>query len=273
MTIDPQVFRDRLFVALLPVLESDPVVRGVWEGGSVATGRADAFSDIDLCVVAELARHNDVLDALEGALGETASIAHTWRVEPSSFAGVTQRIHLLHDAPPYFMVDIALIEPDATAMFLERERHGDPRVLHDPAALLTALPLDRTKHAEKMQARLAQIRAAWPVYRLIAEKELVRGRALDAIGFYMNGLLRPLLELIGMRHRPERYDFGWRYLHSDLPEGMQRELEQLAYVSDAATLRANLAVLDRLSAGLFAELFATPLAARLTPAMAHSSAP
>lgn len=262
MTIDPQAFRDHLFAAVLPVLEADATVRGVWEGGSVATGRADAYSDIDLCVVADKTRHETLLDVIEDALGEAVSIAHAWRVDPQSFAGITQRVYLLHDAPPYFAFDCALIAPDAAWSFLERERHGEPRVLLDRDGALVALPLDRVAHTAKMQTRFAQIRAAWPVYRVIVEKELARGRALDAIGFYFNGLMRPLLELIGMRHRPERYDFTWRYLHGDLPPDLQRELERLAYVADPGTLRSNLVTLDRLAADLFTDLPATPLAVR-----------
>jgi len=255
---EPRAFRARIFAAVLPVLQSDPTVRGVWEGGSVATGRADDFSDIDLCVIAESARHESVLDALERALGEAAAIAHVWRVDPQSFAGVTQRIYLLHDAPPFFAVDCALLTPAGTTQFLERERHGEPRVLLDRDGTIAARPLNHAAHATRMRQRLAQIRAAWPVYRTIVEKELTRGRALDAIGFYLNGLMRPLIELAGMRHRPERYDYGWRYLHADLPVDLQRDLERLAYVDGPATLRTHLAEVDRLAAALFTVLSDAP---------------
>lgn len=254
MSVDPRAWRERIFAAVLVPLQADAAVRAAWEGGSVAMGRADAFSDIDLYVVAEIAHHEAVLDAFERALTGAVSIAHVWRVDPPSFAGVTQRIYLLHDAPPYFAVDCALITPTASATFLEHERHGDPRVLFDRDGAIVAPPLDRAAHAARMQKRLAQIRAAWPVYRTIVEKELTRGRALDAIGFYLNGLLRPLIELAGMRHRPDRFDYGWRYLHDDLPPAAQRELEGLAYVDNPDKLRTNLTTIDRLAADLFAAL-------------------
>jgi hypothetical protein len=245
----------------VPVLQSNTAVREAWEGGSVATGRADGFSDIDLSVVAETVHHEAVLDAFERALGETVSIAHAWRVDPSSWVGITQRIYLLHDAPPYFAVDCALITPAASPSFLERERHGEPRVLFDREGAIFAPALDRVAHAARMQKRLAQIRAAWPVYRTIVAKELARGRALDAIGFYFNGPLRPGIELLGVRHRPDRYDYGWRYLHADLPPDAQRELERLAYVDSPESLRVNLANVDRLADALFGVLAAAPASA------------
>jgi hypothetical protein len=262
MNADPGAYRARIFAAVLPPLEAMPAARGAWEGGSVATGRADTFSDIDLCVVAEPADHDAVLDVVEHALGRAAPIAHVWRVDPQAFAGVTQRIFLLHDAPPFFALDCALLTPQSCAQFLERERHGEPRVLFDRDGSIHALPLDGAAHAGRMQLRLAQIRAAWPVYRSLVEKELARGRAIDAFGFYVNGLMRPLIELVGMRARPARFDFGWRYLHADLPQAQQRELERLAYVDSAESLQRNLATVDRLAAELFATLGGLPPAAQ-----------
>jgi len=247
-------FRERIFGAVLPSLEADERVRACFEGGSVAMGRADEFSDIDLYVVAEPAVHEAILDEFERALANAAPLAHTWKVDPPAFPGVAQRIYLLRDAPRFFAVDCAVLTAAAAEQFLERERHGEPRVLFDRDGTIGAPPLDRARHAARLHARLAQIRASWPVYRTIVEKELARGHALDAIGFYFVGLLRPLLELVGMRYRPERFDYGWRYLHVDLPAKLQRTLQDFAYVDSPAALGAHLPEIDRLAASLFAEL-------------------
>jgi hypothetical protein len=247
-------FRERIFSAVLPPLEADERVRACWEGGSVAMGRADEFSDIDLYVVADTTVHEAILDEFERVLANAAPIAHTWKVDPPAFPEVTQRIHLLREAPRFFAVDCAVLTAAAAEQFLERERHGEPRVLFDRDGKIAAPPLDRARHAARMQARLAQIRASWPVYRTIVEKEVARDHALDAIGFYFGGLLRPLIELVGMRYRPERFDYGWRYLHADLPAELQRTLQDFAYVDDPARIGANLPEIDRLAASLFAEL-------------------
>jgi len=108
--------------------------------------------------------------------------------------------------------------------------------------------------AAKLARRFAQIRASWPIHRLVLDKEIARGHALDAVGFYVNGLLRPLFEVAGMRHRPERFDFGWRYLHHDLPIELQRVLTQLAYVASIDEITAHLPHLDRLMTQLVTEI-------------------
>lgn len=228
----------------------------------MATGRADLFSDIDLYVVADTPRHQPVLDTVERAVETATPIRHAWPVDPPPFPGVSQRIYLLDGAPRFFMMDCAVLTADGARQFLERERHGEPRILLDRDGTLGALPLDRARHDARMRQRLAQIRASWPVYRTVVEKELARGRSLDAIGFYFNGLLRPLVELLGMRYRPEKFDYGWRYLHYDLPADVQRQLESFAFVADAGRIGENLPAIDRLAATLFAALSAEPGAPR-----------
>jgi hypothetical protein len=51
-------------------------------------------------------------------------------------------------------------------------------------------------------------------------------------------------------HRPDRFDFGWRYLHHDLPPALQRDLAQLAYVADPQAMAQRLAQADVLHAAL-----------------------
>jgi hypothetical protein len=77
---------------------------------------------------------------------------------------------------------------------------------------------------------------AIPVHRMLIEKELVRGHRLEALGYYQ-ALLRALIELLGMRHRPDRFDYGWRYVESELPADAQALIRRYAFVADRTALR------------------------------------
>jgi hypothetical protein len=49
-------------------------------------------------------------------------------------------------------------------------------------------------------------------------------------------LLRGLLETLGMQHRPDRFDFGWRYVERELPPAARERLRHYAFIADDATL-------------------------------------
>lgn len=238
----PAAYRASVLQAVLPALEAEPEVVACWEGGSQATGRIDDYSDIDLVIVAPLAASDTVFAALENAIESLAAIEHRWPVEPAPFPGTRQRFYLLAGAPPFFAVDCVIVEPDATAQFLERERHGEPRVYFDRSSTIAAVPLDSDALAARRSHRIAQMRAALPVFRMLVAKELARGRPLEAHGFYLV-LLRYLLEILGARHRPDRYDFGWRYVETELPPDARDQLRHYAFVGDAEALGARAAEL------------------------------
>ena len=255
-TADPAAYRRRVHDAIVGALTpftADPRFIAAFEGGSAATGRADAFSDIDLCVVADAATDpalNDALfAAIEGALQAIAPLSHVWPVADPPWPGFAQRFYFLQDSPRFFAVDCSLMLPATGENFLAPERHGHAQPLIDPHGWVRPRPMDRAAHDARRYKRVAQNRAAWPVYRMLIDKELARGRALDALGFYQ-AVLRLLVELAGLVHRPDRFDYGWRYLHHDLPPALQDALMQLAYVAGPQAIAARLPQADALHASL-----------------------
>jgi hypothetical protein len=259
---DPVAYRARVLDAVVDALRrfaDDPGFHAVFEGGSAATGRLDAYSDIDLCVVADASLNEVLFASIEAALGKIAPVNHVWTVADAPWPGFAQKFYLLDGAPRFFALDCSLMLPATGVQFLEVERHGAARVLFDPRQWIKPHPLDRATHAARLQRRRAQNLAAWPVYRLLVDKELARGRPLDAFGFYQ-ALLRMLVEAAGLLHRPDRFDYGWRYLHHDLPPALQTQLEQLAYVGRLDDLAARLPQADSLHRALHAALATMPAA-------------
>ena len=110
-------------------------------------------------------------------------------------------------------VDCVVVSETGADQFLERERHGEPQIQFDRSGRIAALPVDREALNARRALRRGQLRGAVPVYRMLVEKELARGHPLEALGFYQ-ALLRALIELLGMRYRPERFDYGWRYVEN-----------------------------------------------------------
>ena len=222
---------EAVIARLLPI----GAIRALFEGGSAATGRLDDYSDIDLVVVAPLEAADEAFEAIEAALAPHR-ISHVWRVDPPAFPGTAQRFYFLADAPRFFAVDCVVVAEAAAGQFLEHERHGTPLVYFDRTFKVRARPADRAALAERRTRRRQQLQGAVPIYAMLVEKELARGRPLEALGFYQ-ALLRALLDVLGMAHRPDRFDFGWRYVETQLPEDERKRLARFAFVGDADALR------------------------------------
>lgn len=231
------ITRPQLLDALATALEAQDFARAMWEGGSAARAAADQWSDVDAVVICEDDAVDDVFDTVEAALAKLSPIDLVWRVPQPTWHGHAQRFYRLEDAPAHLFVDLVVMKKsDDYQRFLVRERHGEPVVQFDKAGLVEPAAFDVEAHRDKMAAELADLKVRFDMLQCLVEKELERGRALDAMNYYLGLTLGPLMRVLGMRYRPERYDFGRRYTQEDFPAEVAREIEALHFVSDAEEL-------------------------------------
>lgn len=237
------ITRAELQSCMVEVLLATAGVRALALGGSDATGRTDEWSDLDLSVVVDDDAIEATFERVEAALLSLSPIRARLRIPEPAWHGFSQEFYALEDAPETLMVDLALIPVSLPAerRMLERERHGDCQVLHDPDGMLTAVPLDRPALAERAAGHLATLRARTALFAHMPQKALSRGHLADAVTAYQGFVLRPLIDVLRLRHAPERYDFGARYLDRDLPAEVGARLDRLCLPGDREQLAAAIA--------------------------------
>ena len=239
-------YKQDVLKTILSQLEPMPDMLAAWEGGSAATKTKDQYSDIDLCLLST-APLQDVLDRVEKSL-TPFHVTDVWKQTKSGWGeGLLQRFLMLKDAPKHFFVDVAVFEMSASKLmndFLEVERHGDVIVHFDKNNLIKAGHTDAEALFKRQQLRLIEIAQAFPFYKTLVLKEIDRGQAIDAMSFYQTGMLRPLVEVLGMLHRPYKFDFGLRYVHKHFPADVQKMVQDLTYVSDLADLSKKVIKLE-----------------------------
>ena len=215
-------FKDKVRQVLLTNLQAQPTVSAIWEGGSAANATSDPFSDIDFNIVSD-GGEDGVFEVIERSLNAVSRVTHVWNEPKTVWPDLTQKIFFLHQAPKHFFIDVAVFPQSATKIldeFMQAERHGAPVVHFDRLSLLQRRPVDQKEYLEKHRQRLKELLEAFPVYRTNVFKELDRGHTVDAFAFYFNGMVKPLIELLGMIYRPFRFDFGFRYLSRSLPSDL-----------------------------------------------------
>jgi hypothetical protein len=95
----------------------------------------------------------------------------------------------------------------------------------------------RAAHAKRLEARQRTLVTTFELFRVLTWKEIHRGHDLEAFAYYQGFTLRPLVELLRIRHCPERHGFFLRYADHDLPSEVVARLRPLLFVPDLAALR------------------------------------
>ena len=237
--------RDTILEAFRAAFEPRPYALALWEGGSAAFGRTDEWSDVDLMLVVA----DEAVDAAADAVAEViaalggASLCHV--LPQPTWHGYWQAFYRLARATPFLMVDLCIVKAGASEKLLARQVHGEAQVHFDKAGVTAAPDWDAAAQAARRLRRLTTVATTFPLFQPLVEKELRRGQGLLALAFYQGMTLRPLLELLRMRHDPERFDFGWHALGRVLPAATLRRLEPLAFIAGPEQLAERRAEAER----------------------------
>jgi hypothetical protein len=229
--------RDEILRVLDRALSPRPEVQAMWEGGAAALGRVDGYSDLDLQVAVDDSQVEAIWPVIESALSALSPIEIKYELPRPTWHGHAQAFYRLRDTSPYLLLDLVVMKASAEEKFLTPEIHGRVVVHFDKSGVVKPTPLDRQLLAGRLRARQATLVATFELFRVLTWKEIHRGHDLEALAYYQSFTLRPLVELLRIRHVPERHGFFLRYVDHDLPPEVVARLRPLAFVADLAALR------------------------------------
>ncbi len=207
--------RDSVIETLKPFLIEHPQVLVAWEGGSAANDAIDAYSDLDVMIVAEEGDTDTLFAEIETCLREHFGIREAMRLPEPAWHGFAQTFYALRDTEPWFYVDLCILPPKPEDPFTASDRHGNVVIWKDTLGFIDHRPTPR-EIVEK-RARTFYVRATQDTFVLRAEvdKALRRNRYLDAYHFMYAFIMRCLIPLMNIEHRIEKVDFGMRYAERD----------------------------------------------------------
>jgi hypothetical protein len=234
-----QIGRKEVLSSLLEALEPLAHVHAMWEGGAAGFDRVDQWSDLDLQMIVEDDRVEEIFERIEETLGSLSEIELKYRLPEPTWHGHSQCFFRLKDASPFLMIDLAVMKETSEAdRFMEASIHGAHKVFFDKTGAVQDKPVDVDAHLAKIQARLETLKTMFELFWILVPKEIYRGNSIEAISFYMNYTLRPLVEVLRIKHCPIRFFYYTRYVHYDLPPEVVSRLERLYFPKDIETLGA-----------------------------------
>ena len=234
MGVGDNALRLRITDAVINALQPLPFVLAGWESGSVAFDRVDEFSDIDLNFLLDNAFPVDaVYDVVESTL-ETVSPVVASHAEPPG------RYFKLTEGGDFLLVDVCIFRTGNFRERLDIERHGRVRPLFDKAQWLRSDISAGVSQVASRAMRLEDLLAWFSVSQAFVRKAILRGQEAEAFAAFWGYTLKPLVELLRMRHCPSRWDFGMRDLHRDLPGPVYDELRGLMFVGESDKLAEHL---------------------------------
>jgi hypothetical protein len=234
------ISRNDITKAIVQALEPLDYVYAVWEGGAVAFDRVDQWSDIDICVSAEDDRVTDCFPVVERALAALAPIALKYEMKQTMSPGYVQAFYRLEGTSAFLLVDFAVFKHTWPDKLLEPEIHGNARFHFNKKGAVEVPHLDTARLERDLDASRSNVMKRLGTFGCFVEKELARGNYIEAVTLYHRLVLDSLVDVLRIKHKPERHGFKTRYIHYDLPPEAVARLEDLFFVRDEHDLAAKL---------------------------------
>jgi hypothetical protein len=234
-----RINRDEVTAAIARALEPLDYVYAMWEGGAVAFGRADEWSDIDICASADDDRIKEPFPVVEQALESIVPIELKYEVKNPTLGEYVQAFYRLKGVSPYMLIDFAVFKHSAKDKLLEPELHGKARWHFNKDGAVPVPSLDREAFMEKVKMSLESLPKRIDMFTAFIPKEINRGNVVAAVEFYQRFLLGALAQVLRLKHNPARYDFGIRYVYHDLPPDVVERFQELYVVRDLDDLAAK----------------------------------
>lgn len=232
---------------LQELLEPLASVEAVWLGGSKATNREDNLSDIDLIIVTD--DPSAIFKELENFLNQKHKVTHKWELGKVLDKGYEQAFYVLSGFHEFFYIDTVIFKsphPKDLSEYFYEERHGIPYILFDKTGLLQKAK-ELTKKISPPRREHQDELGQFEVMHRTFLKEARRGHYIDSFTFY-HRMVFQLVSFLRRSQSPDRFDFGTRYLYSDLKPRDSALIENLLKVSSLEEMKEKaLLIKERLN--------------------------
>lgn len=225
------ITRNTIVRTLTEALEPLPWVDALWEGGSAAFGRADAWSDVDVYAVVADDKLDEAFRVVEGALTRLSPIRLKYEPAWPPESGTSQAFYRLERASEYLLVDLAVFKRSARDKYLEPQLHGQAIFAFNKGGVVAVPRLDLDPFVARLLERRDRLRARVDLFGVFVTKELRRGNGLGAQDEYQRVVLDALTQVLWMRYHPAHYTFGRKYAHYEFPSEVAARLERLSFVA------------------------------------------
>lgn len=229
--------RSEILHALSLAFEKQDYALAFWQGGSAAFNRLDEWSDLDTVLIVQDGLEHQAMQLAEKVLEADFGIEEKFEIDPPHWPGMVQTFFKLKNTSPYLLIDFSVLGLSAEDKFAAPEIHGTAQVVFDKKQVLQNIPLiNVTELKQKLKTRISKHKKRIAFFSTLVDKEINRGKPMDAFAFYWAYSLNPLIEILRIKHSPYHWNFGMRYLQEDLPKDISAKLQPLFFINNLSDL-------------------------------------
>ena len=212
----------------------DKRVYALWVEGSIAQGKSDKYSDLDLWASIDDDLEDEMFAKVEDLLRSHSDLDINYRM-PKPHPKIFHTVYHIKGTSEFQTIDMNL--QHNSRVFTMDEGVDDYLMIFDRAEVVKSLrPKQREVDWAEVKDHLKQYYA---LQHPNIMKNLERGRLLEA-KIYYDYLVQYLVKTIRLRHTPDKLDYGLKHSYRELPKEDLEFIQEVAFVRDKDDMLAGL---------------------------------
>jgi predicted nucleotidyltransferase len=206
-------------------LDNDKVY-AFWLEGSDAMGCSDEYSDIDIWFDVEDSYINTFVDKMRETLTSISPMEFYYESE-HSHPQLRQFFIRLENTSKFLVIDMCIQSHSREIEFVRQNKDEVVKVIFDKSSVIKFTDIDVDEYITSLEKRKEQIKATYEFFSVWVEKGIARDDFLEALSYYHEYILGPLVEYLRIIHEPTKKSYRLKHIRRDLPSDVVAKLEYL----------------------------------------------
>lgn len=230
------ITRQQIIKQLKSGLEKNSFVFAFWLEGADVHNRVDPYSDIDIWLDVKDGNENEVFKLIELILSKLGKIDFCHE-KPHPHPKIRQKFFHLAKTSKFLIIDICLQKHSRVFYYTKGNKDEKVKVIFDKKSVITFKPMDRKKFMTSKQARMKEIIKNFDFFQTWIDKSIKRKNFLEALYYYQEKTLKPLVEILRIKFEPTKMDFYLKDISKDIPKEYLKKLENLYKINSIKDLK------------------------------------
>ena len=231
-----KITRKQIINELKHGLEKSPSIFAFWLEGADALDSVDKYSDLDIWIDVRDGQENKIMKELENILSRTNPLDFSYEVD-HPHPKIRQKFFHIKGTSEFLVIDICL-QSHSRKFYYELENEGEKvNIIFDKKNVIRFQSIDKKKLRKSIHGRIKELKKTFPFFYVWVKKEVERKDFLEALEYYHQHILRPLVEILRIKYQPTKKDFHMKHIAKDLPQDVLKKVEDLYKISSIKDIK------------------------------------
>jgi predicted nucleotidyltransferase len=225
-----KINRDLIINKIGDELKNNSFVFAFWLEGADAHDTVDQYSDIDVWLDVQDGHEGMVIEQVRSILSQIAQLDFDHEAD-HPHPKIRQLFFHLAGTSEFLIIDVCIQSHSRECWYTKEHADEKVKIIFDKDKVIQFRDMDKTEFQNLQKKRVEELKKTFLFFQAWVMKGVNRGNFLEALSYYHSFILKPLVEILRVRHEPTKREFGLKHIERDVPKDVLETLESLYKVS------------------------------------------